>query len=115
MLRHIKCGGIIRADVTESIYLHGSFLYSRQGIVLRKLNVDWKKTKIVPKYICTDCNKVVETSEMEEICNHCGEWFPLEELRIPSNNSCTYCLQHVNELFSAPYFNVLTILNKING
>jgi hypothetical protein len=98
LLTHV-CGSPVVLSLNESMNLIApSFSFTTTGIKDFTLDlIPRDAEKLIPKYICTKCNKTIEDKELENnvvcLCQICGEEHTVKETYVHSiiASICSKC------------------------
>jgi len=118
MLTHKECGGTVTLDITKLITFLMSFGIGTRALTLGMGEIHFKKSNevVVPDFMCTECMETIVVSDINAMCNQCGDVIDVSTRRLwkPNSSGGVYCEGCYETLFSDDSrTNLETIMGKV--
>jgi hypothetical protein len=115
MLIHAKCTGTVLATLPNAVKLLAEIGADSNCIKLNTIRLHIFKDADTEEefgFYCTSCHTEISRSEVQGQCRHCGEFFPISDLKIPNETGGTYCPVDIKRFANERHFNLAVILSK---
>lgn len=111
------CNGEVSVDLSAVFGIFSEVTFTPRGMVVRNSSIESRGKKSDLSKVAFVCKKCSEELTIEEIvisCNHCYNFFPVDELVVTKELGGVYCKKGANKIFGEDVETIplLDIINK---